>query len=416
MATQFAAKVRRATSSPRAKMLWMAVTPVVLLLFVLSAPTAMPLLKQLKPLRPLYTRYSKWRYDWRSPDEMGDGKSAREILLEGPMGLAEDSFGNVFVSDRDARFVWQIAASGKATVIAGTGLSVSAKSSIPARVRAREAAFGSPEGLALDAEGNLFVADSTLNVVFKIDRDGWRTIFAGSVQAGHSGDGGPATVATLRTPYDVRLDAQGNIYIADMHNHAVRKVDRAGLITTAAGTGTGTAGYGGDGGPATRAQLNKPYGLLLDADGQLLITDSENNRIRRVGRDGIITTIAGTGTAGFSGDGGPATAAQFNVPQSLALDAHGRLYIGDEHNHALRAIEPDGTVRTIIGNHGHGYAGDGGLAALAQLADPENLLVRRDGALLITARDNARVRIITPDGKINTWAGRGPSAKHRYQP
>lgn len=413
MATQFAAKVRRATSNPRAKVLWMAVTPV-MLLFVLSVPTAMPLLKRYKPLHPLYTRYSKWRYDWRSPDEMGDGKGAREILLEGPMGLAEDSFGNVFVSDRDARFVWQIAASGKATVIAGTGLSASAKSSIPARAQAREAAFGSPEGLALDAEGNLFVADSTLNVVFKIDRDGWRTIFAGSVQAGYSGDGGPATAATLRTPYDVRLDNQGNIYIADVHNHAVRKVDRAGLITTVAGTGT--AGYNGDGGPAIRAQLNTPYGLLLDADGRLLIADSENNRIRRVGRDGVITTIAGTGTAGYSGDGGPATAAQFNVLQSLALDARGRLYIGDEHNHALRAIEPDGTVRTIIGNYGYGYAGDGGPAALAQLADPENLLVRRDGTLLITARDNARVRIITPDGKINTWAGRGPSAKHIYQP
>lgn len=414
MATRFAAELRRRTGRPRAKTLWLTVTPVVLLLCVLSAPTAAPLLKRFKPLRSLYTRYSKWRYDWRSADEMGAGKNAREILLEGPMGLAEDSSGNVFVSDRDARFVWRIAVSGQASVSAGTGLIATPQTAIATRVQAREAAFGSPEGLALDTEGNLLVADSALNVVFKIDRDGWRTIFAGSLQAGYSGDGGPAAQARLHAPYDVRIDARGNVYIADVHNHAVRKVDRAGRITTVAGTGA--AGYSGAGGPATQAQLNKPYGLLLDADGRLLIADSENNRIRRVGHDGVITTIAGTGAAGFGGDGGPALAAQFNVPQALALDAQGRLYIGDEHNHALRAIEVDGTVRTLIGAHGHGYAGDGGPAALAQLADPENILVRRDGTLLITARDNARVRSITPDGKINTWAGRGPSAKHIYQP
>jgi trimeric autotransporter adhesin len=412
MATRFGDMVRRAAVRPQ--VLGMTVMPLVLLFFALSALIAMPSLKWFGPLRPLYTRYSKWRYNWRSPDEMGDGKGVREILLEGPMGIAEDRFGDVFVSDRDARFVWRIAASGKTTIIAGTGLSSSAKTGIPARVQAREAAFGSPEGLAVDADGNLFLADSSLNVVFKIDRDGWRTIFAGSVQAGYAGDGGPATAAKLHAPYDIRLDAQGNLYIADVYNHAVRKVDHAGIITTIAGTGT--AGFSGDNGPATQAQLSKPYGLLLDTEEYLFIADSENNRIRKLGRDGVITTIAGTGTAGFSGDNGPALAAQFNVPQSLAQDAQGRLYIGDEHNHALRAIEPNGTVRTIIGNHGHGYAGDGGLATAAQIADPENLLVRRDGSLLITARDNARVRIITTDGKINTWAGSGPSAKHEYQP
>jgi sugar lactone lactonase YvrE len=377
--------------------------------------------KRIGLIRPVYLRYSKWRYNWRDPAEMGDGLAARAILLEGPMGLAEDAAGNLLVSDRDARFVWRIAPSGQAKVIAGSGRSTDASLGVPARILARDADFASPEGLAVDAEGNIYLADSWLHTIFKIDRAGWRTIFAGCGQQGYSGDGGPATAAKLWMPYDVRFDAQGNLLIADVYNNVIRKVDRAGVITTVAGTGQ--AGFSGDGGPATQAQLRKPYGLLFDQAQNLLITDSENNRIRRVGRDGIITTIAGSGVQGYAGDGGSALQAQFNVPQSLALDARGRLYIGDEHNHAVRVVEPyapdsvGGTVRTVTGGPTpHGYSGDGGPAAAAQIADPENLWVRKDGSLLITARDNSRIRIITPDGVIHTWAGRGPSAKHVYSP
>jgi sugar lactone lactonase YvrE len=372
-------------------------------------------LKRFGLIQPLYLRYSQWRYNWRSPAEMGNGLNARAILLDGPMGLAEDRFGNMYVSDREARLVWQIAPSGQAQVIAGSGRSTDARLGVPAHILAREADFASPEGLAVDAEGNLYLADSWLHAVFKIDRAGWRTLYAGSGQQGYSGDGGPATAARLWMPYDLRFDAQGNLFISDVYNNVIRKVDRAGLITTFAGTGQ--AGFSGDGGPATQAQLRRPYGMLFDAAQNLLITDSENDRIRRVGHDGLITTIAGSGVRGYAGDGGPASQAQFNVPQSLALDAQGRLYIGDEHNHAIRAVEPDGTVRTVVGGpQHHGYAGDGGPAAAARIADPENMWLRADGSLLITMGDNSRVRIITPAGVINTWAGRGPSAKHKYQP
>ena len=379
-------------------------------------------LKRVGPLEPLYSRYSQWRYDWRPAAALGDGLTARAILLEGPMGLAEDRAGNVYVSDRDARFLWRIAPAGAAQVIAGSGRSTDASLGIPARIRAREADFASPEGVAVDAEGNVYLADSWLHTIFKIDRAGWRTIYAGSGQQGYRGDGGPATAAQLWMPYDIRFDAAGNLFICDVYNHVIRKVDRNGIITTVAGTGQ--AGFSGDGGPATQAQLRKPYGLLFDQEQNLLITDSENNRIRRVGRDGLITTVAGSGGQGYAGDGGPALLAQFNVPQSLALDAaRGRLYIGDEHNHAIRVLEgytptgTGGTIRTVTGGpHLHGFAGDGGPAAAAQIADPENMLLRVDGSLLISVRDNARIRLISADGKINTWAGRGPSAKHKYQP
>jgi len=414
MAVRLVGRAGRAIFRSRAKAMKMSVASVTLVILILSILSSAPSLKSAWPLRPLYMRYSKWRYNWRSADEMGNGKNAHEILIEGPMGLAEDHAGNVFVSDRDARFVWKIDPSGNASIVAGTGFCADVNKGVPARMKAPESIFGSPEGLAVDEDGNLFLADSALNVIFKIDRDGWCTIFAGNLQAGYGGDGGPATAALLNKPYDVRLDSRHNLYIADVHNNAVRKIDQLGIITTVAGTGS--PGFSGDGGPANKAQLKKPYGLLLDDQGCLLIADSENNRIRKVGPDGIITTVAGCGRQGYAGDGGPALDAQLNVPQSLALDEFGHLYIGDEHNHAIRSIARDGTVRTVIGNHGHGFDGDGHSAEAAQIADPENMLFRPDGSMLISARDNSRVRVITPDGRINTWAGRGPSYMHQYQP
>jgi hypothetical protein len=379
---------------------------------LLISPTLRKSIKASGPVKGLYSKYSKWKYGYLSPSDMGDGKDATQIIIEGPMGIGEDQAGNIFVNDRDARLVWKIEPSGRATVIAGTGMSTGQAGVSLSRVPARDVDLASPEGLVVDQDGNVLIADSYNHAILKIDRQGFLTHFAGNGQRGFSGDGKQATEAMLAHPYDVRIDSKGNVYIADTKNYRIRKVDRQGVITTVAGNGT--AGFSGDGGPATLAQLNMPYGVLLDKDDNLLIADSDNNVVRKVGHDGIIRTIAGSGQRGFDGDGGPALAAKFDSPQSMGFDRAGRLFIGDEHNNAIRVLELNGTLTTLLGTKGPGFSGDGGPASLGQVADPENLWPRKDGSLLISVRDNSRVRIVTPDGKINTFAGRGPTSKHDY--
>jgi len=364
------------------------------------------------PFRTLYLNYSKWRYNWRSPTDLGDGKTTTQIIIEGPMGIAEDQSGKVYVSDRDARLIWTIDSASRATVIAGTGKTTGSGGLPRSRLFARDIDFASPEGIVVDSDGNLLVADSLNHAILKIDRAGYLTHFAGNGKRGFNGDGIQATEASLAGPYDVRLDSKGNVYIADLFNHRIRRIDRNGVISTVAGTGV--PGYSGDGGPAINAQLNMPYGIILDNEDNLLIADSDNHVIRKVGRDGIIRTIAGSGQRGYDGDGGPATAAKFDSPQSLALYKDGRLYIGDEHNNAIRVIELSGTVRTLVGIKGPGFSGDGGPSFTAQIADPENIWVRKDGSILISARDNSRLRIVSADGIINTFAGKGPTSRHDY--
>ena len=364
------------------------------------------------PFRRVYLSYSKWRYNWRSPSDLGDGKTAKEIIIEGPMGIAEDGLGNVYVSDRHSKLIWKIEPSGLAKVIAGTGQATGPNGLPQSRVLALDVAFSSPESIVLDKNGNLLLADSLNHAILKIDRDGYLTRFAGNGQRGFSGDGMQATEASLAFPYDLRFDSKGNLYIADVFNHRIRKVDANGVISTFAGTGV--AGYSGDGGPAVKAQLNMPYGVIFDKDDHVLIADSDNNVIRKIGSDGIIRTIAGTGQRGYEGDGGPALAAKFDSPQAFAFDKDGRLYINDEHNNAIRVMELDGTIRTLVGVKGPGFSGDGGPAISAQIADPESIWVRKDGSILISARDNARLRIVSSDGIINTFAGKGPTGQHSY--
>jgi hypothetical protein len=402
---------------PNSAMTWIrqAVVGIILLNLLLVGLFLIPMSKQYlitnTPLGSIYWRYSKWRYQWKAPADVGDGKDALEVLLEGPMGLGEDSQGNVYISDRNGKFIWKIAPSHRAMIVAGTGLA-SDHQQLKTDIKALAASLDAPEGLFVDLNDEVIFASSAHNVILRFDRQGLIRRVAGTGQRGWSGDGGPATEATLAAPYDVRQDAKGNIFIADSLNHRVRKIDRQGVITTVAGSGV--AGFSGDGGPAVVAQLKLPYAILLDSDDNLIIADSENHVLRKVGKDGIIMTIAGCGQRGFSGDGGPALAAKFDTPQGLAMDAQGRLYIDDEHNHAIRVLELDGTIRTLVGLRGPGFSGDGHLATEAQIADPENILVRRDGTILISARDNARIRSISLDGTIQTWAGRGPSAEHPY--
>jgi len=264
-----------------------------------------------------------------------------------------------------------------------------------------------PVKLAYDSAGNLYFADFNNHRVRRVAPNGTITTVAGNGTPGFSGDGGTATQAQLNFPLGVAIDKDGNLFISEQNNHRVRKVTAAtGVITTAAGSGT--AGFGGDGGAATSAQLNQPADVAVDNAGNLYIADFNNSRIRRVAANGVITTFAGTGVAGFSGDGGPATSAMLAFPNDVAVDGAGDVYVSDIGNQRIRKITlGNGVIRTVAGSSSTpGFGGDGGPATAALLNSP--LAVAFDGAdnLFIVDRGNSRIRVVTAsDGLINTIAG-----------
>ena len=229
---------------------------------------------------------------------------------------------------------------------------------------------------------------------------------AGTGKQGYSGDGGAATAALLGTPSCVVVDAAGNVFAADSANHVVRKVSAAGTISTVAGTGA--AGYAGDNGLATAAQLNSPNGCALDGAGNLYIADTGNNVVRKVANaTGLITTVAGTGSAGFSGEGAPPILAELNQPYGVALDSVGNLYISDTKNQRVRKVSfTANTIVTLAGNGTFGYSGDGGSATAGQLYNPEGLLVTSAGDIIVAEEANSVVRKISvATGKLSTLAG-----------
>jgi RHS repeat-associated protein len=231
------------------------------------------------------------------------------------------------------------------------------------------------------------------------------TTVAGNGQFGFSGDGGPATQARLSPAANVTATADGGFLIAQPDIERIRKVGPNGIITTIAGTGVG--GYSGDGGPANQAQIDNPQGAAVSADGSILIADLFNNRIRRVGPDGIITTIAGTGVRGYGGDNGPANQAQINNPWGVYVAADGSVLIADTGNHRIRRMGPDGIITTIAGTGGSGYSGDGGPATQARITAPLSAIQADDGSILIADAGNHRIRRIGTDGIITTIAGGG---------
>ncbi len=230
-------------------------------------------------------------------------------------------------------------------------------------------------------------------------------LLAGTGVPGYLGDGGPAIDAQLDQPMGVAVDAAGNVLVADLSNR-IRKITPDGVITTVAGSGI--AGFAGDGGPATDAQLNHPTGVIVDATGGILIADQHNHRIRRVDPSGTITTVAGTGFAGNRvGDGGPALQAELNLPTTLALDAEGGILIAEMGERLVRRIDPDGTLTTIAGDGASGYDGDNKPATEASLTKPTGLAVTRAGDVLIADQGDQRVRRVDPTGVIHTIAGTG---------
>lgn len=270
---------------------------------------------------------------------------------------------------------------------------------------AAKAQLDAPQGAAVGPDGSFYFADWGNHSIRRIDPTGIITTVAGSGRAGDKGDGGPALKAELHQPHRVTLGPDGSLYISDQNNHRIRKVRPDGVIVTVAGNGTG--GDAGDGGPAIQAQLNLPRSVAVAPDGTLYIADTYNHRIRKVAPDGVITTLAGTGHAGDAGDSGPAVKAELHGPQELILARDGRLFIADQLNHRIRCIHPDGTITTVAGNGDRGFGGDGGPATAAQLSDPEGCAVDSAGNLYIADGGNARIRLVDASGRISTFAGTG---------
>ena len=331
----------------------------------------------------------------------GDGGPAVKAQLSQPDGLALDGAGNLYIADAANSVVRRVAPNGIITTVAGNGISgYSGDGSLAA-----SAQLNVPTGVAVDSAGNLYVADFSNHVIRKVAPNGTISTLAGTGKCGHSGDGSAATGAQLCGPQGVAVDSAGNVYISDTNNNTIRKVVAGGTIFAIAGNGG--YGYSGDGGAATAAQLRFPLGLSLDSAGNLYIADARNNVIREVSSSGIITTVAGTGAGGYSGDNGPATSAQLSDPGGVAIDSAGNLEIADNVNNRVRVVNQAGAITTLAGNGFTPSSGDGGQAALAQFSVFSALAVDATGSLYIGDPNAYVVRKVTPGGAIATIAGTG---------
>ena len=284
-------------------------------------------------------------------------------------------------------------------------LAVSAIPALAKTVKATETEISLVDGIAVDKNGNIYIAMRDHNIISRVDTHGNMTRFAGTGESGFSGDDGKATEARLKIPAGLTFDKKGNLYIADRNNHRIRKVDTRGIITTVAGNGT--AGFSGDGGKATQAQLSLPSGVVVDDKGNIYISDRSNDRVRMVDNKGIITTFAGNGVDGYKGDLGPATQAQLSKPFGLALDKKGNLYIADRVSNRVRKVNPQGIITTVAGDGGFFFMGDNGPAYRASLAGPTGIVVDKNGILYIADRNNNRIRSVDTQGMIRTVAGTG---------
>jgi RHS repeat-associated protein len=315
-------------------------------------------------------------------DSSYDGGPAIQASLD-PMGVAVSTDGSLYIADTRNHRIRRVAPDGIITTVAGNGRGFSGDGG-----PANQARLNSPTGVAVSTDSSLYIADYYNNRIRRVAPDGIITTVAGNGSSGFSGDGGPATQATLDYPVSVTVSTDGSLYIADYVISRIRRVAPDGIITTVAGGGTF-----GDGVPATQAGLYLPTSVAVSTDGNLYIAD--NQRISRVAPDGIISTIAGNGQWGFSGDGVPATQASVN-PMGVAVAPDGSVLIGDMSNDRIRHVGPDGIITTIAGNGQRGFNGDGGLATQSGLDSPWSVSVAADGSVFFTDTANYRIRKVSP--------------------
>jgi gliding motility-associated-like protein len=326
-----------------------------------------------------------------SPGYGGDAGKASDARFNNPRAVATDNDGNLYIADMRNHVIRKVNPNGIINTVAGNGTAGNSGVGGPATA----GQLAQPTGMTIDNDGNIYIADYNSSVIKKVTTSGIMTIFAGNGTEGFSGDGGPASQAKLYRPTAVAVDKEGSLYISDASNKVIRKVTKAGVISTIAGV-PGRAGYAGDGGPATKALLTQPAGIAVDYSGNVYIADPSNSVIRKVNASGIITTFAGTGTAGYSGDNGPANKAQFQIgsPQGLAVDPAGNVYASDYQNHAIRKINNKGIITTIAGTGAPDYAGDGGPAILAKIWYPIGIATDIGGNVFITDSYNNTIREI----------------------
>jgi streptogramin lyase len=304
-----------------------------------------------------------------------DGRLATAAQLNYPFGLAVDSDGNVYIAEYYSHVIRKIDKNGIISTIAGNGVAgFSGDGGL-----ANQATLFGPRGVAVDSNGNIYIADTDNNKIRKIN----------------ASDGIISTIAKeLNGPNGIAVDSLNNVYIAEYYSNVIRKIDKNGNITTIAGT-LNTSGFSGDGGTATSAKLSGPSGIAVDSNGNIYIADTSNQRIRKIDAKGIITTIAGNGVAGFSGDGGTATSALLNNPIGLAVDSLNNVYIAEYYSNVIRKIDAKGIISTIAGNGGGGFLGDGGTATSALLSKPRGIAVDSNGNIYIVDTFNQRIRKIT---------------------
>ena len=330
----------------------------------------------------------------------GDGGPALKATLNDPRGVVTDPNGVVYFCDRLNHAVRKIDTNGVISTVAGTGTAGYNGDNIPGT----QAQLDQPWRVTMDPAGNLYIADSGNHRIRKLSPSGIITTIAGNGKLGYKGDGGPATSAELDFPEQAELDVFGNLYIADTYNNVVRMVNTSGVISTVAGNGLGSGttidcigGYSGDGGPATQAELNFPVSIAVDPSDNLGISDQCNNVIRMVNTSGTISTVAGiANVSGYTGDGGPAVKATFCTPAGIARDTAGDVYVTDDCNNTLREITAGGTMYTVAGNGSAGYSGDGGPALKAELDSLRQVAVGTFGDLYIADTFNDVIRELTP--------------------